>query len=74
MTKVNSTKELTLKGQKLPRGIRAKIAKEYGVSENYVGQVKAGKRNNLDILESIIDELEHHHKREDDIRARAAKI
>jgi hypothetical protein len=74
MTKSNTTNELTLKDQKMPRGIRAKIAKKFGVSENYVTDVKNNRRNNLDILEAIIDEIEAHHKREAEIRKRASKI
>lgn len=74
MTKVNSTNELTQMDQKLPRGIRTKIAKKYGVSENYVTMVKNGFRNNLDILEAIINEIEAYNKREAQIRARAENI
>lgn len=74
MTKVNNTNELALKDQRLPKGIRAKIAKEFGVSEDYVTKVKNDRRNNLDILEAIILELEALHKRDAEIRERAAKI
>jgi hypothetical protein len=74
MTKSNTTNELPQMCQKLPKGIRAKIAKKFGVSENYVTDVKNNRRNNLDILEAIIDEIEAHHKREAEIRKRASKI
>jgi ribosomal protein S5 len=74
MTKVNTTNELTLKDQKLPRGARRKIAQKFGVTEDYVSKVKNGLRNNLDIVEAMIDAIEAHHKREAEIRKRAANI
>lgn len=74
MTKVNDTNELTLKDQKFPRGARAKIAKQFGVTEAYVSNVKNGLRNNIDITEAIIDEIESHHKRMAQIRARVESI
>lgn len=74
MTKVNNTNELALKDQKFPRGARAKIAQKFGVTEDYVSMVKNGRRNNIDITEAIIDEIESHHKRMAQIRARAEII
>jgi len=70
MLKVNSVIELTQKGDKLPNGIRAKIAQDFNVSPQYVSNVKNGTRNNLKILEAIVKELEFYQKKTAKLRSR----
>lgn len=74
MTKSNNTSGLAQKCYKLPKGVRTKIARRFGVTEQYVTDVKQGRRNNLDILEAIVSEIENHHKRISEVRNRAKRL
>lgn len=42
----------------LPRGVADKIAQKFGVSKQYVWAVKAGVRDNIEILEALIKAVE----------------
>ena len=70
MSKVNNTNELSQKGVKLPKGKLSEIAERFGVSKQHVCDVKAGRRNNLEILEAVVKEIERYNARTAKLRSR----
>ncbi len=70
MQKVNSTNELIQKGVKLPKGKLSEIAEKFGVSKQHVCDIKAGRRNNIEILEAIVKEIEKYNAKTARLRSR----
>lgn len=73
MSTVNSVNGLTQKCGKLPKGKIKELAIQFGVSPGYVGQVKSGTRNNLEILEAITIEVEKYKRKTEQLRKRLQK-
>lgn len=64
MSKSNNTNGLNLTDYKLPSGALKRIAKRMGFSEAYVSFVKSGKRNNLEVSEAIVYEIQKYMKKQ----------
>jgi hypothetical protein len=74
MTSINSVNELSQKGYKLPKGKLTEIANRFSVSVDYVGKIKNGKRNNIEILKAIVIEAEKYKKTTSSLRDRLNQI
>jgi len=74
MIRINNVNELTQKGGKLPKGTLTEIGRRFGVSRQHVCDVKAGRRNNVEILKAIVIEAEKYKKTMSSLRDRLNQI